>query len=108
MTGSTTNGITRSIVADTWVGRLVAFSLLHEPFHGVHHERAGIPHAKLPQFASWLEPKAPGERPPFPSYRHAFLDLLRSLGNPRMGAQWVGAGRGEETIRQSDNQTIRH
>jgi fatty acid desaturase len=81
--------VTRSIVADTWVGRLVAFSLLHEPFHGVHHQHAGLPHAKLPQFASSLAPKAPGERPPFPSYRHALLDLLRSLGNPRVGAQWV-------------------
>lgn len=96
MTGSTTNGVTRSIVANTWWGRLVALSLLHEPFHGVHHRRASIPHAKVPQYASWLEPQAPGERPPFKSYGHAFLHLLKSLGNPRMGAQWVtGEGKHE-------------
>ncbi len=95
MTGATTNGITRSIVARGWPGRLVAFTLLHEPFHGVHHQHAGVPHAKLPQFASSLEPKRPGERPPFPSYRHALLDLVRGLGNPRMGPQW-----GERTMRQ--------
>ena len=89
MTGSTCNGITRSIVADTWLGRLVALTLLHEPFHGVHHQHAGLPHAKLPQFSSSLEPKAPGEPPPFPSYRHALLDLLRSLRDPRVGAQWT-------------------
>lgn len=89
MTGTTVNGITRSIVAETWWGRLVALSLLHEPFHGVHHKRAGIPHAKLPQFAFWLQPKEPGDYPPFPSYGHAFVHLLRSLGNPRIGAQWA-------------------
>jgi fatty acid desaturase len=91
MTGSTTNGVTRSIVADTWAGRLVAFSLLHEPFHGVHHRRSGIPHAELPRYTSWLEPKAPGDVAPFPSYRHAFGHLLRSLGDPRIGPQWVQA-----------------
>lgn len=100
MTGSTPNGITRSIVANHWPGRLVAFSLLHEPFHGVHHQHAGVPHAKLPQLASSLEPKAPGERPPFPSYRHALFDLLCGLGNPRVGAQWVAMGRDNETMRQ--------
>jgi hypothetical protein len=67
----------------------VAFSLLHEPFHGVHHQRAGIPHAELPQYASWLQPKAPDDVAPFPSYRHAFLHLMRSLGDPRIGPQWV-------------------
>jgi fatty acid desaturase len=89
MTGSKTNGITRSIVANTWVGRLVAFSLLHEPFHGVHHRKSSIPHAQVPQYAAWLQPKASDDVPPFPSYRHAFFHLLRSLGNPRMGPQWA-------------------
>ncbi|HEV7402469.1 MAG TPA: fatty acid desaturase [Chthoniobacteraceae bacterium] len=88
MTGSTPNGITRSVVADTWHGRLMAFSLLHEPFHGVHHQHAGVPHAGLPRLVSSLEPKAPGERPPFPSYRQALVDLVRGLGDPRVGPQW--------------------
>lgn len=88
LTGNTVNGLTRSIVADTWPGRLVALTLLHEPFHGVHHQRAGVPHAELPQRVADLMPRAPGEREPFPSYRHALLDLLRSLANPRAGSQW--------------------
>ena len=45
MTGDTVNSSTRSIVAKSWLGRLVAFTLLHEPFHGVHHQRAGLPHS---------------------------------------------------------------
>jgi fatty acid desaturase len=91
LTGSTVNSSTRSIVSNGPLGKLVAFTLLHEPYHGVHHRHAGIPHAELPQLASELEPKNPGEVSPFPSYRHAFVHLLRSLRDPRAGAQWLRA-----------------
>ena len=88
LTGDTVNSSTRSIVAKSWLGRLLAFSLLHEPFHGVHHQRAGLPHSVLPQHVEKLEPKKPGERRPFPSYRNALLDLMRCLADPRVGPQW--------------------
>jgi fatty acid desaturase len=88
LTGSTINSSTRSIVARGWLGKLVAFTLLHEPFHGVHHRHSGLAHSKLPQFAAVLEPATPNERPPFPSYWQAFQDLFRSLADPRVGAQW--------------------
>ena len=88
LTSDTVNGSTRSIVAKSWLGRLLAFSLLHEPFHGVHHQKAGLPHSVLPQYLEKLEPKNPGERTPYPSYRNALLDLIRSLANPRVGPQW--------------------
>jgi fatty acid desaturase len=88
LTGSTVNSSTRSIVPEGPLGQLVAFTLLHEPYHGVHHRHAGLPHAELPQHTSELEPKNPGEVSPFPSYRHALMDLFRSLADPRAGAQW--------------------
>jgi fatty acid desaturase len=88
LTSSTVNGSTRNIVSESWLGRLVAFTLLHEPFHGVHHWRAGLPHAELPQRIGEIRPAAPGERAPFPSYRHALVDLLRSLADPRVGGRW--------------------
>jgi fatty acid desaturase len=88
MLGSTVNSSTRSIVAHGWLGKLVAFTLLHEPFHGVHHRHSGLPHAKLPQFVAVLEPATPDERPPFASYWRAFQHLFRSLADPRVGAQW--------------------
>lgn len=88
MTGSTVNSCTRNIIAKGWVGRLVAFTLLHEPYHGVHHLHMALPHSRLPQHASDILPATPEECPPFPTYRHALLDLLRSLANPRVGAQW--------------------
>ncbi|HWN96411.1 MAG TPA: fatty acid desaturase, partial [Methylomirabilota bacterium] len=56
LTGDTVNGSTRSIVTKSWMGRLVAFTLLHEPFHGVHHQRAGLPHSVLPQHVETLQP----------------------------------------------------
>jgi fatty acid desaturase len=88
LTGPTVKSSTRSIVSKGWPGRLLAFSLLHEPYHGVHHQRAGLPHAELPQHAAALAPTTPDEQSPYPSYRHALLDLLRSLVDPRVGAQW--------------------
>ena len=91
LTGSTVNSATRSIVARGWPGRLFAFTLLHEPFHGLHHLHVGLPHAELPRLAPELEPKHPDEIKPFPSYTHALLHLLRSLANPRVGAQWQRA-----------------
>ena len=88
MTGDTVNSSTRSIVAKSWLGRLVAFTLLHEPFHGVHHQRAGLPHSLLPQHVEKLQPKKPGERTPYPSYRNALIELMRCLADPRVGPQW--------------------
>src|SRR6266513_2670780 len=88
MTGDTVNSSTRSIVANSWMGRLVAFTLLHEPFHGVHHQRAGLPHSVLPQHVEKLQPKKPGERTPYPSYRYALIELMCCLADPRVGPQW--------------------
>jgi fatty acid desaturase len=88
LTGSTVRSATRSIVADGWLGKFVAFTLLHEPYHGVHHLRAGLGHAELAHHVSVLTPDHPEELAPFPTYRHAFFHLLRCLADPRVGAQW--------------------
>jgi fatty acid desaturase len=89
LTGNTVNSSTRTIVPKSWFGRLFAHTLLHEPYHGVHHENAGLPHTVLPQFTSLVAPKNPNELPPFISYRQALPDVIRSLANPRVGAQWL-------------------
>jgi fatty acid desaturase len=88
LTGGTVKSSTRSIVSKGWAGRLLAFSLLHEPYHGVHHQRAGLPHAELPRHADVLVPTTPDDQTPYSSYRCALLDLLRCLADPRVGAQW--------------------
>jgi fatty acid desaturase len=98
LTGTTVKGTTRSVVADDWWGRLVALTLLHEPYHGVHHQRVGVPHAHLPGYVAELEPASEEELAPFPSYTHAFRHLIRSLVDPKVGPQWR-EGRMREEVR---------
>ena len=93
LTGSTVNSSTRSIVAEGWVAAFVNFTLLHEPYHGVHHWRSGLPHPALPQHAAALEPRTGEERPPFRTFGAAVRDLLVNLPDPRVGAQWRGVTR---------------
>jgi len=93
LTGSTVNSSTRTIVGEGWVATLLNFTLLHEPYHGVHHWRAGLPHSKLPEHAAALEPSAEKERPPFRTFGAALRDLFINLADPRVGAQWLGVAR---------------
>src|SRR2546423_5013928 len=98
LTGNTVNSSTRSIVPRSWLGHLFAYTLLHESYHGVHHQNAGLPHRVLPQFTAILTSKEPGELAPFMSYRQALSDLIRSLGNPRVGAQWRDSSRNGQPV----------
>jgi len=98
LTGNTVNSSTRSIVPKSWLGRIFAYTLLHEPYHGVHHQNAGLPHTVLPEYTSMLTPKEPGDRAPFMSYRHALPDLMRSLANPRVGSQWRTPARNGQPV----------
>jgi fatty acid desaturase len=88
LSGHTAKGATRSIIAGTWAGRLLSLTLLHEPFHAVHHLRAGLPHPELPFHTELLMPTDAGDVSPFPNYRSALLDLLRNLSDPRSGSHW--------------------
>ncbi len=105
LTGSTVNSSTRSIVAEGWVATFLNFTLLHEPYHGVHHWRSGLSHPELPQHTDALEPTVPEERPPFQSFRAALYDLFINLPDPRVGAQWRGVARTtrQELARQEAN-----
>ena len=91
--GATVNSSTRTIVPRSWLGRFFAHTLLHEPYHGVHHEDASLPHRALPSFTHVLTPREPDDLVPFMSYRQALPHLMRSLANPRVGAQWRDSAR---------------
>jgi fatty acid desaturase len=80
---------TRTVLPQTAMGHVLSFTLFHEPYHGVHHKYARLPHAVLPELSSILQPPEPGEIPPFPNYRSAILDMITSLSDPRIGAQWL-------------------
>jgi fatty acid desaturase len=105
LTGSTVNSSTRSIVAEGWMATFLNFTLLHEPYHGVHHWRSGLAHPELPRHVIALEPVVEEERPPFRTFRSAVHDLLINLADPRVGAQWRGVTRTtrQELVRQGAN-----
>lgn len=88
LSGHTARSATRSIICNTPAGRLLSVTLLHEPFHGVHHLRAGLHHYELPHHADSLTPAADGELAPFPNYRSAIRHLLANLSDPRVGSHW--------------------
>jgi fatty acid desaturase len=89
--GHTARSATRSIVANTWSGRLLSLTLLHEPFHGIHHIKLTLTHDRLPQHAALLEPDEEGDVAPFPNYRSAVMHLLRNLSDPKSGSHWPTA-----------------
>jgi fatty acid desaturase len=93
LTGSTVLSSTRTIVSPGRVGRFLAFTLFHEPYHGVHHKFARLPHSVLPMFTADLTPTLPDEICPFPTYRNALKDMIGSLSDPRIGAQWLRISR---------------
>jgi fatty acid desaturase len=91
--GSTVLSSTRTVVSPGLVGRFLAFTLFHVPYHGVHHKFARLPHSVLSKFAVELTPSLSDEIYPFPTYRDALKDMVGSLGNPRVGAQWLRYGK---------------
>lgn len=90
LTGSTALGCTRSVIPSGMMGRLLSWSLFHEPYHGVHHRYARLPHSRLPEFAAVLQPTHSDEPAPYTSYRKALGAMLSGLRDPRIGAQWLG------------------
>lgn len=86
--GHTARSATRSIVADTWSGRLLSLTLLHEPLHGIHHVKMTLTHDKFPQHTGLLEPDDEGDIRPFPNYRSAMMHLFRNLSDPKSGSHW--------------------
>jgi fatty acid desaturase len=88
LSGHSARSATRSIVADTWSGRLLSLTLLHEPLHGIHHLKMALPHEELPRHTALLNPTTEGDVPPFPNYRSAVMHLLRNLSDPKSGSHW--------------------
>jgi fatty acid desaturase len=88
LSGHTAKSATRSIVADTWPGRLLSLTLLHEPLHGVHHIKSGLPHTAYPSLTPLLKPQSEGDLPVFPNYRSAVKHLLKNLSDPKVGSHW--------------------
>ena len=71
LTGDTPLTATRTIFPRGTLGHAVSVSLLHEPYHGIHHVHSQVPHDALPALAPGLEASWPQDAPPFRSYWQA-------------------------------------
>jgi fatty acid desaturase len=83
---------TRTVVDPTWAGRVLSASMLHIDLHGPHHKYSKIPHHNLNEATPVVyeqELNEPGAANVFRSYPAAIWDMVKSLGNPRVGAQWL-------------------
>jgi fatty acid desaturase len=89
LSGHSGPSATRSIIGQSFAGKIVSISLLHQPLHGVHHVKSSIPFFELPDNKHLIEPEEEEDIVPFPNYRSAFVHLLRSLRDPRVGRQWA-------------------
>lgn len=90
LTGSKVRTLTRSVVSDSLLGRLFAFSMFNIQFHGIHHHFGSMPQASLPRFAVLLFPVAE-ERGTYRNYAAALLEMIPTLADPRVGSQWLEA-----------------
>lgn len=99
---------TRTVIDPTAFGRALSASMLHIDLHGPHHLYGKIPHARLPEATPVVyehELQDPRAANVYTSYPAAIWDMLKTLGNPRVGSQWLrpaeihqddAAGVGEE------------
>jgi fatty acid desaturase len=92
LSGHTARSATRSIVADSWTGKLFSLTLLHEPLHGIHHIKMAVPYDELPRHVGLLDPEDEGDVAPFPNYRSAMMHLLKNLSDPKSGSHWPDEG----------------
>jgi fatty acid desaturase len=84
---------TRTVIDPTLAGRLLSASMLHIDLHGPHHRYSKIPHHNLTEATPVVyeqELCQPEGANVFRSYAGAIWDMVKSLGNPRVGAQWLG------------------
>jgi fatty acid desaturase len=86
---------TRTVIDASLPGRLLSASMLHIDLHGPHHRHAKIPHHHLPEATPITyeeELRDPASANVFASYFAAISAMVRTLADPRVGAQWLANG----------------
>jgi fatty acid desaturase len=83
--GDSPTTLSRTIVHQSTMGRLLAMTMLNVSYHAAHHRYGGIPFEKLPETT---RQRLNGSSLLFPSYRAALWDMLPSLLDPQVGSQW--------------------
>ncbi|MFO0949105.1 MAG: fatty acid desaturase [Planctomycetota bacterium] len=91
MLGDDVPSTTRTVVDPRLLGSLLSKSMMHIDFHGIHHRYARIPQYNLPRATTHVYAPSELQEAIFPSYWSAMWDMFKSLGNPRVGRQWLEA-----------------
>jgi fatty acid desaturase len=80
---------TRTVTRNRLFGKVVSRSVLHTDHHGTHHRYGRLPYHLLPVVTWDVYRDARDAIPTFPNYTRAFLDMVPSLRDPRIGRQWL-------------------
>jgi fatty acid desaturase len=89
MLDCTVFGGTRTVVDNGWIGWMFSESMLHIDYHGTHHRYAKMPYYNLPEATPVVYERAGGKLPLYGTYWEAMVEMFRTLGNPRIGSQWL-------------------
>jgi fatty acid desaturase len=87
--GDTILTTTRTVVDKSVIGEAMSQSMLRIDYHGTHHRYAKVPYYHLPEATPYVYDGKDAYVPIFSSYRAAMWDMFKSLGDPRVGAQWL-------------------
>jgi hypothetical protein len=86
LTGDSILANTRTVCAVDIPGQVLSYTLQHVDHPGTHHRFAKIPFYNLPLATPLVYDTESG--PMFRSYLSAFLDMVKSLPDPKAGVQW--------------------
>lgn len=103
MTGPGALGMTRSVADNRSLGQMFSASWQHVDHHGAHHLYARIPHYNLPETTPLVMSEEAAAETLYPTYWSAFVAMVRTLGNPIVGAQWVQAAEPEKTSEHTNS-----
>lgn len=79
---------TRSILPRDRLNTAISSLVQHVDHHGTHHIRARIPYFELPPASEQVYQTDQDRLPVYHSYASAFWAMLRTLPDPKAGAQW--------------------
>jgi fatty acid desaturase len=90
--GDTILTVTRTVVDKSHYGEAMSKSMLRIDYHGTHHRYAKVPYFNLPEATPYVYDGQVETVPIYPSYISAMWEMVKTLGNPRVGKQWTTLG----------------
>ena len=88
LSGRTILESTRSVLSEDRCNRTISSLLQHVDHHGTHHVCARIPYFELPHASEELFQDRADDLPVYGSYPAALWAMLKTLHDPKAGAQW--------------------